>query len=184
MRKLLTADDLGVVRTLNAFRHRRAATVAGCPTPSNPPSWPSGRGGGGSCDGNWIQCEGMLPAVTTAAGGGSGTLTFDVSAAYFREFVPTRLVLVAVDAAAVETDLIRGLRITSISYAGIEIALGTSGIPAILFDPNADGSIRSLRLPTLMVGGQDLVLTIGNVDTTTTATITGTLIGDAWRQAV
>lgn len=183
MSKLLTARDLGIVKTLSAFSHQEGAEVAGdCAPRSTPPDWPGENGR--DCDGNWIQCDGLLPATATVAAAGSATLTFNNSTSNYYKFMPRRLVLVAASAAAVETDLIRGIRITSISYAGTEITLGAAGVPALLFDPSAQNSITMLRLPELMVSGQNLILTLSNIDTATAAAVTGTLMGKAWRQVV
>lgn len=173
--KMLTLKDLA------SGQAQVGAQSPYCPPMPDDPEFET-TGNTPCADGGFVQCDGILSSTATVNAASTATLTFDVSAGNFYKFQPYRFGLTAVDAAAVETDLIGGIRITAINFQGNSIDLGGAGIPGALFSPQSQQSLTGLRLPKLMNAGSDLTMTLSNVDTTTNATVSAFLQGKALRQ--
>ena len=146
--------------------------------PITPPAWfDSARSGTAVCGPGDIARYNTVFSASKAVGmGASGTLTFTVNTGTWNRFQPIGMSFLAINLAATQTEYIGGYTCTALTHAGTNYLLG-GALNLLSFGVNGQKALSVQHLPELTPGGQNITLTVNNVDSAVDTTLYGILYG-------
>ena len=171
---------------LTTFDHISAVTGAQIqpgevPCSVEPPAWFRDGDAMGCGPGSMRQCNAVFASSVAVGMAAAGTLTFDCSASNFQRFKAGGIHFFAANLADTDSDHTRGFTATALTFAGTNYLGGTGALNLAFYGVNQAQALSVVDLPELTPGGQDVTMTVQNVNSATNLTLYAWMFGFALR---